>query len=63
MPEADEEPIERPATWENVVTGVVKEVFGRVTGDADLVEEGEEQTEVAQEVHEEYKEEHHHDET
>jgi uncharacterized protein YjbJ (UPF0337 family) len=50
---ADEEPTEPPATWENVVAGKAKEVLGRVTGDAEAVEEGEEQVEIAREVRQE----------
>ena len=58
MAEQGDEPIERPATWENLVVGEAKELFGRVTGDKELAEEGEEQIEVAHEVREEFREEH-----
>jgi len=57
MGEADEEPVERPATWENVVVGEVKEALGRALHAKDLTEEGEEQTETAREVREEFREE------
>lgn len=53
------EPTEAPATWENVVVGKAKEAVGHVLRDEELVEEGEEQEEVAHEVREEFKE--HHD--
>jgi uncharacterized protein YjbJ (UPF0337 family) len=46
-----------PATWENVVVGEVKEAIGHLLTDKDLVEEGDEQKEVAHEVREEYREE------
>jgi uncharacterized protein YjbJ (UPF0337 family) len=49
---------ESPATWENVVVGKAKEVFGHAIGDKDLTDQGEEQEEVAHEVREEYKDEH-----
>ena len=58
MGEADDEPIESPATWENVVAGKVWHVLGKVTGDAETEEEGEEQAEIAHEVREEYDHEH-----
>jgi uncharacterized protein YjbJ (UPF0337 family) len=48
---------ESPATWENVVVGEVKEVIGRALRDEELTEEGEEQKDIAHEVHEEYREE------
>ena len=60
MPEDHDEPIERPATWENVVVGEAKEMLGRVTHDDELTEEGEDQVEAAHEVREEYREEHEH---
>jgi uncharacterized protein YjbJ (UPF0337 family) len=53
-----EEPIESPATWENVLVGRAKEVLGHLTGDEEYAEQGEEQIEVAHEVHEEYQDEH-----
>ena len=53
----DEVP-ERPATWENVVVGKAKEFVGKITGEHDLAEEGEEQEEIAHEVHQEFEEEH-----
>jgi uncharacterized protein YjbJ (UPF0337 family) len=58
MTEADGEPNESPATWENVAVGKAKEVVGRVTGRKDLEEEGEEQEEAAHEVHDEYRHRH-----
>ena len=39
------------ATWENVVVGKAKQVVGHVLGDEELEEEGEDQEEVAHEVH------------
>jgi uncharacterized protein YjbJ (UPF0337 family) len=54
----DEVP-ESPATWENLVVGEAKEAVGHVIRDDDLVEDGEDQVEVAHEVREEYREEHH----
>jgi uncharacterized protein YjbJ (UPF0337 family) len=53
-----DEPIEAPATWENVVVGKAKEVAGHAIGDEELVQEGEDQEEVAHEVRAEYEEEH-----
>jgi uncharacterized protein YjbJ (UPF0337 family) len=47
---------EAPATWENVVVGKAKEVAGHAIGDEDLVQEGEDQEEIAHEVREEYEE-------
>lgn len=41
------------ATWENVVVGKAKQVIGHVLHDDELEEEGEEQEEVAHEVHDE----------
>ena len=58
MGDGDEEPEERPATWENKLVGEVKGLVGRALGDKQLTEEGEEQEEIADEVHEEYKHEH-----
>jgi uncharacterized protein YjbJ (UPF0337 family) len=52
------EPTEAPATWENVVVGKAKEAVGHVIRDEELVEEGEEQEEIAHEVHEEFREHH-----
>lgn len=49
---------EAPATWENVVVGKAKEALGRVVGDDELTEEGQEQEDIAHEVREEYQEEH-----
>jgi uncharacterized protein YjbJ (UPF0337 family) len=60
MTEPDDEQIEHPATWENVVVGKAKEVVGRMTGAKDLEEEGEEQEEVAHEVRDEFDEDHKH---
>jgi len=61
MSESDAEPTEAPATWENVVVDKAKEAVGHVLRDEELVEEGEEQEEVAHEVREEFKEHHHGD--
>jgi uncharacterized protein YjbJ (UPF0337 family) len=58
MGHPDDEPIESPATWENVVVGKAKEFVGHAMRNEELTEEGEEQEEVAHEVREEYKEEH-----
>lgn len=55
-----EAPEESPATWENVVVGEAKEAVGHLLHNKDLATEGEEQVEVAHEVREEYREEHHH---
>jgi uncharacterized protein YjbJ (UPF0337 family) len=57
MADTENEVPEAPATWENVVVGKAKEVLGRVVGDEELTEEGQEQEEVAHEVREEYREE------
>jgi uncharacterized protein YjbJ (UPF0337 family) len=57
MADTDNEVPEAPATWENVVVGKAKEVLGRVVGDEELTEEGQEQEEVAHEVREDYREE------
>jgi uncharacterized protein YjbJ (UPF0337 family) len=46
-----------PATWENLVVGEAKEVAGRMLKNEELAEAGEEQKEIAHEVHEEYKDE------
>ena len=51
MGEPDDETVEHPATWENVVVGKVKKVAGEVLHDEELAEEGEEQEEIAHEVH------------
>jgi uncharacterized protein YjbJ (UPF0337 family) len=53
-----DEPIESPATWENIVVGKAKEVVGHAIGDEELAQEGEDQEEIAHEVREEFKEEH-----
>jgi len=58
MGESDDEPTEAPATWENVVVGKAKEAVGHVLRDEELVDEGEDQEEVAHEVREEFKEHH-----
>jgi uncharacterized protein YjbJ (UPF0337 family) len=42
-----------PATWENVIVGKAKQVIGHVIGDEELEDEGEEQEEIAHEVHDE----------
>jgi uncharacterized protein YjbJ (UPF0337 family) len=57
----DERPEERPATWENEVVGEVKELAGRVIGNKELTDEGEEQVELAHQVHEEYRAKHRHE--
>ena len=54
----DDEVPERPATWENVVTGEAKHLLGEAIGDEELAEEGDEQKEIAHEVHSEYDREH-----
>jgi len=51
MVEREDEPVEpHPATWENVVVGKAKKLVGKVLGDEELAEEGEEQEEIAHEV-------------
>lgn len=55
-----DEPTESPATWENVVVGKAKEALGHLTGERELIEEGEEQEEAAHEVRAEYRDEHGH---
>jgi uncharacterized protein YjbJ (UPF0337 family) len=54
MADPEDEVPEAPATWENVVVGKAKEVAGHAIGDEDLVQEGEDQEEIAHEVREEY---------
>lgn len=51
-----DDPTEAPATWENVVVGKAKEALGHLTGEHELVDEGEEQEETAHEVRDEYRE-------
>lgn len=59
MEDLENEPMhESPATWENVAVGKGKQVAGRVLRDEELIEEGEDQAEVAHEVREEFTEEH-----
>lgn len=58
MGNGDEEPDERPATWENEFVGEVKEFAGRAFGNKELAEEGEEQVEIAHKLREEYKDKH-----
>jgi len=58
MENGNGDPIESPATWENVVVGKAKEVVGHALRDDELAEEGEEQAEIAHEVREENKDEH-----
>lgn len=41
------------ATWENVVVGKAKQVAGKVFRDDELEEEGEDQEEIAHELHDE----------
>jgi uncharacterized protein YjbJ (UPF0337 family) len=58
-PERPDEPEEEsPATWENVVVGKAKEVFGHLTHNKAIEEEGEEQVDAAHEAREDYREEH-----
>jgi uncharacterized protein YjbJ (UPF0337 family) len=59
--EGDEQPEERPVTWENEVVGEAKELAGLVVGDKELTEEGQEQAEAAHEVREEYRAKHSHE--
>ena len=61
MRDGDDGPDERPATWENELVGEAKELAGRALGNKELEEEGEEQVEIAHEVHAEYEDKHHHD--
>jgi uncharacterized protein YjbJ (UPF0337 family) len=58
MSDVNDEVPESPATWENIVAGEAKEIVGHALGDHDLVEQGEDQVEVAHEVREEFREEH-----
>lgn len=58
MSEPEDEPIDSPATWENVAVGKSKEFVGHVIGDDAMIEEGEDQEEIAHEVREEYRDEH-----
>ena len=58
MPDDEHDVPESPATWENVVAGEAKELIGRAVGNEELVEQGEEQVEIAHEVREEFREEH-----
>jgi uncharacterized protein YjbJ (UPF0337 family) len=44
---------DHPATWENVVVGKAKQAIGHVIGDEELEEAGEEQEDIAHEVHDE----------
>jgi uncharacterized protein YjbJ (UPF0337 family) len=57
MADREDEVEDSPATWENVLVGQAKEFVGRVVGNEELAEEGEDQTEVAHEVRDEYEEE------
>lgn len=52
MNEPEEKP-DAPATWENVVVGKAKHLLGEVLRADDLAEEGEEQAQIAHEVHDE----------
>jgi uncharacterized protein YjbJ (UPF0337 family) len=61
MGDPDEGPEERPATWENEVVGEAKELLGRAVGDKELAQEGEDQAEIARQVHDEYEEKHEHE--
>jgi uncharacterized protein YjbJ (UPF0337 family) len=54
MSHNEQAPSETPATWENVVVGKVKEVLGKATKDEALVEEGEEQEQIAHELRAEH---------
>jgi uncharacterized protein YjbJ (UPF0337 family) len=58
MTSPDDEHPDSPATWENVAVGKAKEVVGRVFGDDELEEQGEEQEEIAHEVRDEFDKEH-----
>jgi uncharacterized protein YjbJ (UPF0337 family) len=58
MSDSKDEVPESPATWENVVVGEAKEIVGHATGDDEMVEQGEDQVEIAHEVREEFREEH-----
>jgi uncharacterized protein YjbJ (UPF0337 family) len=60
MPDSDDAVPESPSTWENVVTGEAKKVVGRLVGDEELAEEGDEQIEIARKVREEFRDEHDH---
>ena len=51
--EQPHEPAERPSTWENVVVGKAKKLAGELLRADDLVDEGEEQEEIAHELHDE----------
>ncbi|MDT4920690.1 MAG: hypothetical protein QOI15_1592 [Pseudonocardiales bacterium] len=53
MADRDEKPDDDPATWENVIVGKAKQVIGHVMRDEELEEAGEEQEEIAREVHDE----------
>jgi uncharacterized protein YjbJ (UPF0337 family) len=55
MGDREDEPTEAPATWENVVVGKAKEFVGRLAGDEELTQEGEDQEEIAHEVSDESK--------
>ncbi len=57
MNEIEDEPIESPATWENVVVGKAKHLVGRILGDEELTEAGEEQEKLAHEVRDEFEDE------
>lgn len=54
MDSSQDENQESPATWENMVVGKAKEALGRVVGDEELAEQGEEQAEIAVQVRDEY---------
>ena len=56
LPEVDVP--ESPATWENVVVGEATELVGRVLHDRKLIDEGDEQKDIAREVREKYETEH-----
>lgn len=52
-------PEERPATLANEVVGEAKKLLGHAIGDEELEREGEDQTEIAHEVHDEFEAGHH----
>jgi uncharacterized protein YjbJ (UPF0337 family) len=57
MGDSENEVPESPATWENVVVGKAIEMVGRVTGNREMTEDGEDQEEAAHEVRDEFDEE------
>lgn len=57
MVNADHDQLEKPATWENIVVGKVKDAVGRVIGDEELelAAEGQEQEDVVHDVRSEFR--------